>query len=264
MDDLARKIREGKVILFVGAGVSATLKLPTWSQLMDEIASRLAIDRDIFSLYGDPLTLAEYYILEKGTIGSLRSWMDVNWNVDETEIRASEIYQIIARLNFPIIYTTNFDRCLEKSYHAFGKAFTKVSKVEDICECDNNKAQIIKFHGDFDDDESIVLTESSYFDRMDFESPLDIKLRSDILGKSLLFIGYSLSDINMRYMIYKLNRMWENKRLRPISYIFMTAPNPVQERVLLSRSITPVIGTEVNPTESLRKFLKELAQRVGV
>ena len=68
-----------------------------------------------------------------------------------------------------------------------------------------NKTQIIKFHGDFDDDSSLVLTESSFFIALDFESPLDIKLRSDSLEKSLLFIGYSLSDINIRYMLYKLH-----------------------------------------------------------
>jgi len=34
------------------------------------------------------------------------------------------------------------------------------------------------------------------FDRLYFSSPLDIKLRTDALGRSILFIGYSLSDVN--------------------------------------------------------------------
>ena len=32
---------------------------------------------------------------------------------------------------------------------------------------------------------TIVLDESSYFERLEFETPLDIKLRSDVLGKSV-------------------------------------------------------------------------------
>jgi len=264
MNDLIKKIKARKVILFVGAGVSATLNLPTWSKLMDYIADNLSIDKDIFSMYGDPLTLAEYYILEKGTIGPLRSWMDVNWNVDDSEIEKSEIYQNIIKLDFPIIYTTNFDRCLEKSYSIYKKDFIKISKVEDICECDNERTQIIKFHGDFDDDNSIVLGESSYFDRMDFESPLDIKLRAEILGKSILFIGYSLSDVNIRYLIYKLNKLWNSSRKnsQPNSYVFMTTPNPIQERVLQSRNIIPIIGSETNPTDSLNKFLQSLVEGI--
>lgn len=30
---------------------------------------------------------------------------------------------------------------------------------------------------------------------------LDIKLRSDMLGKTILYIGYSLEDINMRFLL---------------------------------------------------------------
>jgi len=82
----------------------------------------------------------------------------------------------------------------------------------------------LSLHGDFDDDSSLVLTESSYFERLSFESPLDIKLRYDSIGKSLLFIGYSLSDINIRYLLYKLQRLWaesDYSGVRPVSYIFV-------------------------------------------
>jgi len=263
MNDLIKKIKAKKVILFVGAGVSATLNLPNWSELMGHIASSLGIDKDVFLMYGDPLTLAEYYLLEKGAIGPLRSWMDVNWNVNDSEIEKSEIYKGILKLDFPIIYTTNFDRCLEKAYLINKKDYIKISRVEDICDIDNIKTQIIKLHGDFDDDDSIVLTESSYFNRMDFESPIDIKLRADILGKSILFIGYSLSDINIRYLIYKLNKIWNlSSSVQPYSYLFMTTPNPIQEKVLQSRNIIPIIGSETNATNSLNKFLKDLSEGV--
>jgi hypothetical protein len=77
-----------------------------------------------------------------------------------------------------------------------------------------------------------VLTESSYYQRLSFESPLDIKLWADSLARPLLFIGYSLTDINLRYLLYKLDQQWQVSnlaRVRPKSYIFLTAPNPVQE-----------------------------------
>ena len=104
--------------------------------------------------------------------------------------------------------------------------------------------QIIKFHGDFDDDESIVLTESSYFDRLSLDSPLDIKLRADALGRTILFVGYSLSDINMRLLFYKLHLLWKSSphaAARPKSYIFLTRPNPVQETILRNRGIEPIV-----------------------
>jgi len=47
MKDLINKIRNRQVILFVGAGVSATIGLPTWSQLMDYVADSLGVPNPI-------------------------------------------------------------------------------------------------------------------------------------------------------------------------------------------------------------------------
>jgi len=119
----------------------------------------------------------------------------------------------------------------------------------------------VKFHGDFDDDSTLVLTESQYFDRLDFESPLDIRLRADLLAYSSIFIGYSLSDVNLRYMLYKLNRLWErsqHQQGRPESFILLTRPNPVQEQILAKRHITPIVTEEDNPGEGLLAFLQKI------
>lgn len=78
-DDLLNAYRNRKLILFVGAGVSANLNIPDWSGLIAHIASELGYDPKIFSTYGDYLTLAEYYKLQKGSLGPLRSWMDREW-----------------------------------------------------------------------------------------------------------------------------------------------------------------------------------------
>lgn len=266
MQELIKKIKNNEVILFVGAGVSATLNLPTWSQLMDYLAENLGFDSSIFKLYGDNLMLAEYYKLEKRSLDSLRSWMEQNWNVEDEIIKNSEILEQICKLKFPIVYTTNYDNCLERAFEIFKCEYSKILNVEDLCKIEAGKTQIVKFHGDFEDDDSIILTESSYFNRMDFESPLDIKLRADSLSKSILFIGYSLSDINMRYLIYRLNKIWDSSRgtkgVQPKSYLFMTTPNPIQEKILSNRNIISIVGTETNPTDSLSKFLKDLVENI--
>lgn len=260
MKELIERIRTGNVILFVGAGVSATLNLPTWSQMLRKVAVDLDYDPDIFSMYGDPLVLAEYYKIQKGNLKGLTDWMREKWKIDDNRIRDSFVYQKIVELDFPVIYTTNFDTCLEQAFRIFKKPFTKIARVQDICKCKKGVTQIVKLHGDVGNYHNMVLTESSYFDRMDFESPLDIKLRSDILGKSILFIGYSLSDINIRFLLYKLNKMWGfgNKKSQPRSYIFMANPNRIQEEVMRSRNITPIIGENTDRTESLEAFLEML------
>lgn len=260
-NELKSAISCGEVILFVGAGVSKTLGLPTWSELINHIAAELEYDERIFNSYGDPLTLAEFYKVKKGHIGELRSWMETKWNVDDDKIKNSTIYSAIAKMNFPIIYTTNYDHCLEKAFEINGKKYKRIVRVDDIVGINNDVTQIVKFHGDTISDDSIVLAESDYFERLAFESPLDIKLRSDMLGNSILFLGYSLTDINIRLLIYKLDQLWtksNNSSNRPQSYIFLPTPNPIQEKVLSSRKVKPIIGNKLDKTESMEEFLESL------
>ena len=136
----------------------------------------------------------------------------------------------------------------------------RIIDVDDLVNIDPSTTQIVKFHGDTISDDSIVLTESSYFQRLSFESPLDIKLRSDILGKTVLFVGYSLSDINIRLLIYKLDQMWKNSNVskRPKSYLFLPSPNPIQQKIFESRGITTIVGEKINKKESTEDFLQSL------
>ncbi len=260
IEELKQSIKNKNTILFVGAGISATLGLPTWSQLISQIASDLGYDDELFKQYGDSFALAEYYKIQKGHIGELRSWMDRNWDVSADVIKNSKIYEAIANLDFPLIYTTNYDHCLEIAMSCWNKKYKKIVGVDDLVNLDSSTTQIIKFHGDTISDSSIVLTESSYFKRLNFESPLDIKLRSDMLGKSILFIGYSLSDINIRLLIYKLDQLWQNYNVnkRPESYIFLPTPNPIQETILKSRGIITITGEGLDKKESTEKFLTSL------
>lgn len=257
MHNAAKNIDPKNTILFAGAGLSMGLGLPSWGELIGEMGSQLGFEKDIFSLFGDHLMLAEYYVLEKGGIGKLRSWMDVKWHSNNVEIETSKAHEYIAKSGFPIIYTTNFDRWLEKAFDHYKVSYSKVVSVSDFCDLNDGSTQIVKFHGDFDDDNSLVLTQSSYMERLQFETPLDIKLRSDVLHRPVLFIGYSLSDINVRYLFYKLRKMWQAvpNQARPPSYIYMTRPNPVQERVLKELGITPIVGDAGDPAKGVEELL---------
>lgn len=178
-DELLDAHRTGKLMLFVGAGVSANLGLPNWDALIARIAKELGYDPKIFSTYGTHLALAEFYKKKKGGLGSLRSWMDREWHKSTTDISKSYIHRLITQGNFSRIYTTNYDRWLEYAHDAFGVKYDKIASVADLVSVTDGHRQIIKFHGDFDADDSIVLDETSYFQRLNFDTPLDIKLRND-------------------------------------------------------------------------------------
>jgi hypothetical protein len=261
VDKLRDAYRTGRLILFVGAGVSANLGLPNWSELIGKIADDLGYDPAIFATYGNHLALAEYYKRMKGSIGPLRSWMDREWHNPNIEIKTSTIHQHIVAGNFSRIYTTNYDRWLEFAHDYYGVPYVKISNASDLVIAEDTQRQIIKLHGDFDDDSSIVLDETSYFNRLDFESPLDIKLRADVIGKSVLFVGYSISDINIRLLFFKLTKTWSQQPMathRPVSYLFSNRPNPVAEEILRHWGIKMVVSETDDPGLALTEFLNNI------
>ena len=127
--ELAQAYRSGKLVLFAGAGVSANLGLPAWSQLIDQIAVELGYDPKIFASYGDRLALAEYYTRKRGSLGPLRSWMDREWHKPGIDIGGSDIHRLIALGNFSRIYTTNYDRWLEYAHNHHKIPYSKIASV---------------------------------------------------------------------------------------------------------------------------------------
>jgi SIR2-like domain len=259
--ELIDAVKKQRLILFAGAGLSALLKLPTWDELIAYLAHELGFAPEIFQQSANNMVLAEYHSLIKGPIGPLRGWMDREWHKNPGQIKESKAHQLITQLNFPIVYTTNYDRWIEIAFQNAGLPFTKINDVGDIQKIKAGDTQIVKFHGDFDDDDSIVLTESQYFARLNFEHPLDIKLRGDTLDRGVLFIGYGLGDINIRYLWFRLKEIWDaygGPERRPRSYIFLSRPSVVQEKVLEARGIIPIVSGSDNQSEGLIQFLQEL------
>jgi hypothetical protein len=266
-DELVHAVRERRAILFAGAGLSMNVGLPSWEQFINRMAEELGLDTN--NLLGPAVsyhTLAEYYRIKQGSIGPLRSWMDRNWKVSDEKVRASRMHALVVELEFPIIYTTNYDRNIEAAFAAHGRDFVKVANARDIAKTREGVAQIVKFHGDFEDDDSLVITETDYFSRLAFDSPLDIKFRADALGKTVLFIGYSMSDLNIRLLLHNLWRTWETSgyhKDRPKSFVFMARPNPMQKAVLEQWGITALSGESDDPEEALTGFLAALKKRAG-
>lgn len=258
---LLEDYKNGQILLFIGAGVSANLGIPTWGGLITKVAADLGFDPDVFKSYGDFLALAEFYKLKKGSIGDLRSWMDREWHNPSIDISKSMIHECVAKGQFPIVYTTNYDNWIENAYDYFRVPYNKIVKVSDISKNSPGKREIIKFHGDFSDDDSIVLSETSYYERLEFETPLDIKLRADVLGRSVLFIGYSLSDINIRHLFYKLSNLWDNYGdglAKPRSYLFSSRTNPIQEQVIKQWGIETINSNIDDAGQALREFMQTL------
>ena len=254
--------REGRLIPFVGAGLSIPLGLPSWSSLLDIIAGQLGYDPEVYRSNGNPLQLAEYYVAVKGSIGPLRSEMDRLFDPSDDAIRASRAHARLVDLKVPLIYTTNYDRIIERAFELQGAACHTIANIDDMGTAPADATLVVKFHGTFSDDASLVLTESSYFDRLEFESAVDIKLRADTLGKSLLFVGYSLGDINIRYLLYKLHklrrRIAREQQRTPSAYLLVFGAGEIQRTLLAQWDVEIIELDPLDKTGSITSFLESL------
>ena len=265
LDELARSIRERRAILFAGAGISMAVGLPSWQSLIEHMAGELDLDPEgALSPVNGYQVLAEYYRITKGTIGPLRSWMDREWEVPRDRVRESRIHQLIVSLDFPLIYTTNYDRNLEVAFELHERPYVRIANARDVAQAVGHGTQIVKFHGDFDDEESLVFTETDYFSRLSFDGPLDVKFRADAMGRTVLFIGYSMQDMNIRLLLHRIWETWARsgyEAYRPRSFVFMPRAHPVQETVLKRWGITLVTRQSSDPEDALHGFLEDLERR---
>src|SRR5205085_5246238 len=128
---------------------------------------------------------------------------------------------------------TNVDYLVETTFRELRLPYDTVALPKQVALARDQKTQIVKYHGDLRHEATLVLTESSYYSRLDFESPMDLKFRSDLLGRSVLFMGYSFSDINIRIIWFKLMEMMRDvpEADRPSSCIVRFERNPVLEEL---------------------------------
>ncbi|MHB8240777.1 MAG: SIR2 family protein [Solirubrobacteraceae bacterium] len=246
-------LAEQRVIPFIGAGVSAALELPQWETLLktltEEIQRGSPPDETVSyeevrdACKGDYLQMAEYLFLCAGeTIGPIRYALNAALQAPSPLIDSTPHVELV-NLAASQVYTTNFDDLIEESYRALGRPVSLIAIARDVALADPERTHVVKYHGDLRHEDTLVLTESQYYTRLEFESPMDLKLRSDLLGRAVLFIGYSFSDINIRVIWFKLMQTMKQvpEKDRLPSYIVRLRSNPVLDRLYEAVGLTTIV-----------------------
>ncbi len=246
--DLVQMLKERRVIPFIGAGFSSFFELPRWDDLLSSFEKGIddTIPYEQVKKYcdNDLRQVAEYYFLKAGSaIGPLRQCISNRLITENIEAFRSSVHLDLINLGSPQIYTTNYDDLIEKTFKCLGLPYEVIALPKDIAKSNWQKVQIVKYHGDLKYDNTLVITESSYYSRLDFESPMDLKFRSDLLGRSVLFMGYGFADINIRIIWFKLMDMMKDipKKDRQKSYIVKFNPNPVLEELYEAVGIETIV-----------------------
>lgn len=195
--------QNNKLVVFVGAGVSINSGYPSWTSLISDFAQGVGIDMNECSL-DDYLKIPQYYY----NLRKEKDYYDVILNKFNIKAEPNEIHDLIINLNPAHIITTNYDDLIERACNKKGLFFDIVSKDQDLPYSVNNK-MIIKMHGDLNN-KNIVLKEDDYLSYFKNFQLIQNYIKSLISTHVVLFIGYSVSDINVKYIFQWVKDILKN------------------------------------------------------
>lgn len=271
--ELRRLYRQRRVLPFIGAGASMavtwntggeTKRGPSWKELVDEAARMLgAEDPALLRMRGNDLQILEYFRIKHGSLAKLTNWLTREMNAADDGIRASLLHKALADLDqCQIFYTTNFDDFLERALIIHDRK-VDVTTAEINISFGHSQTQVIKFHGDFNSPERMVMSETDYYHRMSLDTTMDLKLRSDLLGRTILFVGYSFSDPNVSYLFHVVQKIHQDL---PDSfggrraYIILPDPSDFERRLFDARNIEVIATSGTDKAGGICEVLRQMTE----
>jgi hypothetical protein len=242
--EIINGICDFKIIPFFGAGMSKPCKALDWAEVIAELKNEFNTQTQNY------LAVAQEYE-EKFGRGQLISRLQQLCQLKIVSSESLENHMKILGMNPPVVYTTNYDNALEEAANQLLKDYKTIVGLKDIVDSKHGEKQIIKFHGDFSNENSIVFTRNDYDKRLKAdENPLDILFRSHILGKSILFLGYGFGDENIDYIFKKHAELYGESNLLK-SYIISFQKNDIKEKELREKNIITLVLNSVSELSSL-------------
>ena len=240
-------VNQNKLAIFVGSGVSKNSDLPDWGELIETLKKELDIKET------DYLKVAQLYYLAVGEVTYLQN-IKKYFNV---KAEPSNIHKYIFKLKPKYIITTNWDTLLEDYDSLTGKQYKIIASNKDLVSSNIDK-MIIKMHGDFKN-EKFVFKEDDYINYSKDFPLIENFVKSILSTHTILFIGYSYSDINLKYIFKWIQN---SSDLQPPMFYLTFEDNPHQKKYLSNYKIETIVIPKYDKKSDykyrLEKFLKEL------
>lgn len=196
LKEFPSSLHDGVGVTFVGAGVSMAAGYPSWTELLTEIGEEIGVNsRDIQDL----AALAQWHILETGNATGVR-------NVIKREIGQEfpvpETLQVLARLPVRHIWTTNYDRLVERAFAGINRPLDAISGAKDLALRPRpGAARLYKMHGSVDRLDDLVISTDDYELYRARRGAFLPLLQAHLSSMSMLFVGLSLTDPNVRHVL---------------------------------------------------------------
>ncbi|HEG0621627.1 TPA: SIR2 family protein [Yersinia enterocolitica] len=218
--------------IFVGAGVSKSsenknLKIPSWADLISALLSDLDIKNE-----GDFLKIAQLYFL---TFKEYQYYKRIKEFFPDN-IPYSKIHETIFEINPHVVITTNWDDILESAISDKSYFYSVVGSDKDLMKSSLDR-KLVKMHGDFKN-HNIVFKEDDYINYKQNFPLIENYVKSIISTHTVVFIGYSYNDIDLKQII-----KWtqSHSEVRPPMFLVTYNESPSQIKYLENHGITTLV-----------------------
>jgi SIR2-like domain len=228
--EITESSRNGKLVFFVGAGVSTLSDYPQWGRLVDKFHEELYGSSKNGNYSTDEyLRIPQIFYNVKGE----RAYDDILKGFFQVERPTNPIHDKILSMNPAHVITTNYDNLIDTVCGKRGKYFSVISAEEDVANATSSR-YLLKVHGDFRrgyKGENVVLKEDDY---LNYEQnyPLISNLMKTLTAThTIIFIGYGLADYNINMLLNWVRKLQKDSFRKP--FFIRTDPQPIEKETLI-------------------------------
>jgi hypothetical protein len=110
--ELLDALRQGRCVLFIGAGLSVAAGLPSWAKLVDSLAKKLGVALPGRGDLDSYLDLAQWFAEQHGMDALARL---IVAEIGEVPVRPTLAHYLLMSLPVRLVVTTNYDDLLERA-----------------------------------------------------------------------------------------------------------------------------------------------------
>ncbi len=242
---------DDRLAIFVGAGISKSsdtdyISLPSWSDLITELKSDLAITEEL-----DYLKLAQLYYLQFGE----QTYNQALKKYFPEDITPSSLHSSILKVSPRVIITTNWDCIIENAIEQEGYLYDTICTDKDLVSS-SSPNKFIKIHGDFKT-HNIVFKEDDYLNYSRNFPLIENHIKSIFSTHTVIFLGYSYNDINLKHIMKWIQ---SHSSSAPPMYLVSFETDKPQESYLRNHGITTlVLDSDSYPINEIQHLEKRSA-----
>lgn len=224
-EDLGRKAAIGRIVPFLGAGVSMSAGAPSWKDLLADLAEPLDLSaaekkelQDLSPL--DQASLIETLYAERGIARSFRESIADRVTLSRYGLAPG----LLASLPSEGAITLNYDVLFEDACSDAG------SRRFVIPEESGGGRWLLKLHGDARKPKSIVLTRDDYLGFNANREALSSLVKAHLMTHHLLFVGFGLTDDHFHEIVHAVRRALPEASQRELGTAIMVAADTLQAK----------------------------------